>query len=204
MDEEGWVAYWQELVAKVYVPAWEQLLPLTDSAHLDVLENRLGLALPLSYRAFARVFGPGCVAGAFVIFAPGFPDAPRVDFPGADVWQHLVEQNDERRALLHDLVAFGDWHGHNGIFVWNRREATDSANREYNIYYIPRPFTEPLIPMARSFSALVTEDLMGSGFFPKYGVDLSRVELEWEDEETGEVRTRCCFDPIGSPAPAVA
>lgn len=195
MNEEEWVRHWEGVLGSIYVmDGFDRSRP--NSTHLDALESRIGLRLPLSYRAFLRTFGPGRLAQAFTIYAPGYPDAPVVDFLEADGWQGVVGQSRGGSPLVSRLVAFGDYLGHRGLFAWHRDVVTDAATHEYQIYFVPRNPDEPIIPVSRSFATWVEEDALGSAFYPKIEVTVTDADLAWEDE-TGEIRSHRCFEPIG-------
>ncbi len=210
MDEDDWIVYWNRVKSDLYITGCDEPRALPGPTHLDALEERLDFFLPLSYRGYARVFGGGRIARRFTIWAPGYPHAPAVDFPDAGMWRTwsffggfgtdgCTPQGTapERVARAERVVPFGIYLGQKGIFTWYRDTVTDPTNREYLISFVSRFSDEPDIVLNRSFAALVVDDFLGSRFYPKYGIDVSEVELEWEDEETGERRTHKEFDPIG-------
>ena len=217
MDEDDWISYWDRVKSELYIPAWAEPRTLPGPSHLDALEKQLGFLLPLSYRGYARVFGGGQIARRFALWAPGYPHAEAVDFPSAGVWRtwsffggldpgacNPGGADPDRVAKAERMVPFGIYLGQKGIFAWHRDAVTDPTNRDCLISFVSRFSDEPDIVLNRSFAALVTDDFLGSGFYPKYGIDVSEVELEWEDEETGERRTHRDFIPIGgSVAPAI-
>jgi len=210
MTEDDWIGHWDRVKAGLYVPPWAEPRELPGPAHLDALEERLGFLLPPSYRGYARVFGAGRIALRFTIWAPGYLHAPAVDFPDAGMWRtwsffggfnpgsrNPRGTDTDRAAKAERMVPFGIYLGQKGVFAWHRDAVTDPADREYPISFVSHLADEPDIALNRSFAALVTDDFLGSGFYPKYGIDVSELELEWEDEETGERRTHREFDPIG-------
>lgn len=210
MDEDDWIGYWDRVKTDLYIPDWTEPRTTPGASHLDALEARLGFLLPHSYRGYVRVFGGGRIARRFTIWAPGYPHAPAVDFPDARMWRTWPffggggaggckprGTDPDRIAKAERMVPFGIYSGQKGVFAWHRDAVTDPHNRERLISFVSLFSDEPDIVLNQSFADLVMADFLGAGFFPKYGINVSEVELVWEDEETGERRTHREFDPIG-------
>lgn len=196
MNEEGWTQHWGHVLKDIYImDGFDR--PRMDSTLLNALEVRIGLPLPVSYRAFLRIFGPGRLAQAFTIYAPGYRNAPVVDFLENEGWQPTVSRLRGNSPLVTRLVAFGDYLGHRGLFAWHRDVVTDEATHEYQVYFVPRNPDEPIIPVSDSFATWVEVEVLGSAFYPKIGVAVTDEALSWEDDDTGERHSHRCFEPIG-------
>lgn len=192
MSEADWVAHWERLATGMYLTdGFERKRP--SSALLDALETRLGVRLPVSYRAFARTFGPGYLAKSFTVFAPGYAHAPVIDFMSRNQWQpHDAKWRTEPDQVLR-VVAFSKF-GYEFI-GWDTGEVTDSAGHEYRIYRVPREEDEPLVPIAESFQSFVEDCCLDGRFWELF--EATREEM-WLDEDAGVPRSFRCFEPLGN------
>ena len=196
MSEDDWIRHWEQIAKTLYMlHGFDRPRPI--SHHLNALEGSTRLRLPLSYRAFIRTFGPGRLAQAFTVYSPGYPDASVVDFLAADCWQEVVAKDRGNDQLISRLVAFGDYLGTRGLFAWDREHLTESASPEYQIYFVPRDPDDPVVSVTDSFAKWVENETLSSAFYPRIGVTVTDDELAWEDDDTGEIRSHRCFEPIG-------
>src|SRR6266511_2708978 len=71
--------YWRERLATLLIVCGAESLRrrLPDDSHLQRIEAQYQLRLPTSYCGFVRVFGPGMLARAFAIYAPGYKGRKR-------------------------------------------------------------------------------------------------------------------------------
>lgn len=191
MGEAGWTAHWREVYAGLDLlgPPDQRHRATPTDAHLDRLECTLGFRLPASYRAFAKVFGPGHLAVSYTIFAPGYHGAGVVDFLGNNKWQQ--EEDDER---VRRFVSFGDFLADSESFCWDPADVTDPAGPEYRIIYVPHRRGVPLLPVTDSFGSFIDDFCLGGGFWRQLGYTGERTRT---DEETGETRSIRCFWPVG-------
>lgn len=191
MDEAGWVAHWREVYAGLDLigPPDQRHRATPTDAHLDRLEGVLGCRLPASYRAFAKVFGPGHLAVSYTIYAPGYRGAGVVDFLGNNKWQ--ASEADER---MRQFVAFGSFLADYESFCWDTADVSDPAGPEYRILYVPHRQHVPLLPVTDSFGSFIDNSCLGGGFWRQLGYDEGRTHI---DEETGEARSTRCFWPVG-------
>ena len=65
-------------------------------AGLDAYEAAAGFRLPLSYRQFICLLGPGELSGYFRIYAPPYRRARRVDRVGSDITQENTRVRDPK------------------------------------------------------------------------------------------------------------
>jgi hypothetical protein len=160
-----------------------KLLPKPTDEALDRFEQERGFHLPLSYRAFVKVLGPGVLACEYQIAVPGDPNREG----GLDLRElnrDLKEGLDEGFLELYDtaeqvsrLVFFCEtyraWVG------WDPAEVSDAQRREYGVYaWGGRDGT--LTKLADSFPQFVEEVCLGPA------------PPDWDDERFG---TRRRFDP---------
>jgi len=119
-------------------------LPKPTDAELDRFERDTGFSLPKSYRAFAKVCGPGELAGDFHFTAPGYPKNERSDLaalnaiiradePRGPNFETFIESfcrdpEQVRRMVFFCGTGYGDWVG------WDPEDVQDLVGREYGIY----------------------------------------------------------------------
>jgi hypothetical protein len=189
-NEDVWLLHWKELYDSLYIigPPQSRNRPTPGEKHLANLESILGLRLPSSYRAFAKVFGPGIIARSFVIGAPGYRGKSAVDFLSHNKWQQeesLLRKDSDRVC---GLVAFAVFNYE--YIVWDR---SDCVGDEYKILQVPRGYDDSLIPIADSFASFIHECCLASGYWRLIGCE----PLDsWQDED-GQTHSRRCFEPIG-------
>jgi hypothetical protein len=139
-------------------------LPRPSDDDLNRYERESGFRLPLSYRAFVKVFGPGELGGDFRLRAPGYPDHPHADLgrSNAEIRAGLTKTflslfNDPDRVAR--MVFFcapggGDWIG------WDPEDIRDAELHEYGIYEIG---DEEMEKVADSFPQFIEEVCLGPG-----------------------------------------
>jgi len=196
MSEIAGIRKWKALYRSLDAREQPHLKPLpkpTD-AMLDEFESRSGFTLPLSYRAFIKVFGPGELAWEYRMFAPGYPHQSEMidlekfnaDFrkPFADtehprITKRLLEQYKDGQRLFRAVVFCRT--GTGDLICWDPADVRDGRQREYGIYQLARKdFVEPL---AVTFPEFIED------------VCLSEANLHprhWDDKEFG---TRRAFFP---------
>lgn len=193
MTDVDWMKHWQQLYEEVYFVCGDQdrnREKPTDQ-HLDRFQEKLAVRLPVSYRAFIKVFGPGFIARSFPIYSPGYRGAGVVDMLANNKWQdeytaHGPEPEKYRRCIAFSECAYQ-------LIVWDTGDVTDPYGPEYRILRLPRHY-EPLIPVTDSFRAFIEEFCLGG----KYLEMLGGVQEEtWADDDTGAIHSIRCFDPVG-------
>jgi hypothetical protein len=198
MTTEEWMDYWRERLAKLFIVCGAESLRrrLPDDSHLQRIEAQYQLRLPTSYCGFVRVFGPGMLARAFAIYAPGYKGRNVIDFHGNNkAWQVVGQEYATHWDEQCRFICLGDYLGTYQPFVWKILDAPqEAADFEKAIYYFPRRTDEPLILVASSFQDFVERCCLGGGFHSQLG---SPRPETWIDEETGESRSYQCFEPIG-------
>lgn len=195
MNEQAWVSHWKNVYEAVFLvgpPAMKQRPTPTDE-HLDRLESVISRKLPASYRAFAKVFGPGIVSQSVFVYSPGFRSASNIDFLGNNKWQQYEATRRSDPEQIETLVGFASL-AHQDI-VWNPSAITNLQDLEYEIFYLPKESSEPLVKICDSFSTFIEEWCFTGKYWELLGSPSPNPT--WEDEETGEVHSMKCFNPIG-------
>lgn len=193
MTEDVWVQHWTSVAESVYFTHSNDRQKPT-ACHLNALEARLAFHLPMSYRAFVRVFGPGRLAQAFTVYAAGYLNAPVIDFPDPGAMTSGFWQMRRFDPAIQEMIAFGDFMGSAGFFCWKRTAVRDAGQA---VYFVPRlPEKDPVL-ISESFADWIQQDILGSSFYAKMGEPVTDEALMWEDDDTGEVRSHRCFEPIG-------
>jgi hypothetical protein len=170
VSESDWdCSHWQRLYDSLEIrelPADSRIkaLPKPSDEDLDLYERESGFLLPLSYRAFIKVFGPGELGGDFRLRAPGYPDDSHADLgrTNAEIRAGLTETflsfftDPERVARMVFFCApgGGDWIG------WDPEDVRDARLREYGIYEIG---DEQMEKVADSFPQFIEEVCLGPG-----------------------------------------
>lgn len=193
MEHDEWIDHWQALRSSLVVECSTSQESRTnpDDGHLDRLESELGIKLPLSYRTFIRVFGPGRLMSSFAIYAPGFRGATVIDFLANNKWQAVESQRREMPKRIHRLVAFADIGGE--FLAWDPMENVTSEECEYRIFKVPKQPEQPLVTIAEGFRAFV-EDLCIRGKY--WNLIGEEFDPSWEDED-GVTRTEPVYELIG-------
>ena len=161
--------------------------------------------LPVEYRAFALIFGPGTLGVREWTFkTPGFPGAGRsVDLaelngiPGnrglpnrSDA--ELSEEGDP--ALIRRLVQFCSGGFEGDQFFWDPADVTDPEKNEYAIYIRGGELEPRIQRVATTFRELVMDYLLGGGY--------ERHNFETRDRvartaSASEARVRPGIAPVG-------
>lgn len=200
MEDADWMAHWREVydgLVLIGPPELRHRMTPIDE-HLDRLEGRLGCRLPASYRAFVKVFGPGDLARAFTVFAPGYRSMTRVDFLANNKWQESEAGWRAEPDRIRRLIAFAEYSGELQPFCWDPKALRDSTGPEYQIVYVPRDRRTPLLPVADSFGSFVADYCLGGGFRRLLGY---MEEMTDVDDDTGEPRSIRSFWPTGGEIP---
>lgn len=121
--------------------------------------------LPLSYREYCRVFGPGTLAGFFTITAPMdgrygvFTDLDEFDrwIPRKDMCSDDFSRSDSDRLdrLLYFCTSVGG-----DCFGWDPADPQNETHHEYGIYWVPRG--SPPQRVATTFQEFIEECCLGS------------------------------------------
>jgi hypothetical protein len=160
---------WREQVrgqrAKDRYGKWKRFPPVSkaSAADLDAAEKAIGVALPVSYRAFCMQLGPGTLTDMYRIYAP-CRDCPSMDLATnaircRDSWPQ-PGQPYAYPFPVHDLVAFANTlMGDN--FGFYPKEPTQGD--EYAIYAVLRePPPESMIArVAESFVDFIDNVVLG-------------------------------------------
>lgn len=159
------------------------------SKDLDQFEKSLSFKLPLSYRSFIQMFGPGRMTRAYDIASPGFPESgDSVDLLLLNQTTQEVFTREENRKLysadqlawIQRLVYFCAQR--NGDLIgWDPHDIQDPTCNEYGVYLFGR--SDWMKRIALSFEQFIAE------------VCLSKEHLNnphWDEEELGPLLT---FDP---------
>ncbi len=133
---------------------WRQLLELletlgeihpVEATALDAYEVRSGFKLPVSYRHFCRVFGPGNLADWFEIAVPAFTGKSPSNYDLDTIGQlchkgrDFQEYSDDPQQFERAVIFGSDCTG--ARFLWDPEERTDKKTREYAIYAIWRDWS---------------------------------------------------------------
>lgn len=144
----------------------------STDAWLHEFEHEFEVRLPLSYREYAKVFGPGELAGYYQIRVPmgrqfnawsdlsAFnDDSPRNN----EVLKHEVHDDPERigRMIFFCTTFAGDHFG------WDPADLRDQETLEYGVYLLPR--IERPVRVADSFPQFIEECVFGKRLDPWLG-----------------------------------
>jgi hypothetical protein len=159
---------------KAGVPEWRRLYKqLTQDASGEYVVSHPGVEsvkaaaakfevaterkLPHSYKAFAKVFGPGEFGGYYWIYIPGDVEY-RFDLERCHKRMHDFFAKppavDEQYELRKRLLFFAETIGGENI-GWDPVDVTDSRTAEYRIYYVTRLGKAKAV--ADSFSEFITD-----------------------------------------------
>jgi hypothetical protein len=157
-------------------------LPKPTLAALNQYEAATGFKLPLSYRKFIRVFGPGIHAHYYFIRAPGYwPDFPNKSDANFDLLRFYercrdAEFIDQNAAYHHDrefvsrMVPFcTSFHG--DVIVWDPKDIQDAKRREYGLYALMDNYKyyDSPIKLSNSFAEWILDIYRGKGLYAVYG-----------------------------------
>lgn len=189
MNVEDWQRLYDSL--DVSVPDWSPAAEKPTPQALDEYENSSGFKLPLSYRCFVQVFGPGELGQEFRIFAPGYESlgehAAATDLGRFNASKEplradpQVLQYYEDQERISRLVFFASTDG-GEIIGWDPLDVRDRGNCEYGIYIILNDRKAPEL-LAKSFTEFVHDVCLGNGYF-RFFSD----ETEWNEDERGSQR----------------
>lgn len=194
MTEVEWVNHWEGLYEGIFIvgPPKERARKKPNDQHLDRLEEVLQIRLPSSYRAFVKVFGPGYLARSFPIFAPGYRGAGVVDFLANNKWQGFEAEGRPEPERIKRAVAFSECAYE--LIVWDTCDVTDPSGPEYRVLRLPRSKSDGLLPVTDSFHSFIERYCLEGQYTEMLG---GTFESTWQEEDTGEVKSIRCFDPVG-------
>jgi hypothetical protein len=163
---------WDELYRRLDISTrrnGEPIAPPTD-AQLDTFEHSAGFRLPPSYREFAKLFGPGTLAGVYDIATPG----------GELSSFELERLNTETQGYLGDdcpavherCVYFCDTAG--GDCVGWDPESRDAGSGEYDIYARLVDDFSRAPKIASNFPEFILSVCLGKGHPDMYAGDLEQ------------------------------
>jgi hypothetical protein len=163
--ETRWRRLCDELGANEHLPSLKPLPKPTDET-LDRFEQESGFRLPLSYRAFVKVFGPGALGCEYQIAVPDYTNNEG-GLGLRELNRDLKEDIDEGFLELYStgeqvlrLVLFCE--AYRAWIGWDPAEMSDAQRREYGIYaWGGRDGT--LTKLADSFPQFVEEVCLGPG-----------------------------------------
>jgi len=131
--------------------------------------------LPASYRDFVQVFGPGEIAGYFIVFAPGYPNRRSGSLThfidvnrGKEIHEALIEVYDDEE-FINRMLPFGSTIG-GDLIVWDPDDVRDKRKQEYGVYILPDDQTK-IVYLASSFQEFVEKVCLGDGFCVIAGPD---------------------------------
>jgi hypothetical protein len=123
-------------------------------------QRETGIALPPSYTAFIRRFGPGELGALLRITAPGYPKRPAIDLLAfsrrINVVSMAADYSFECRGGASSLLFFGSNYG-GDLFAW---DTSQHANGEYRIIAFPR-HNQVAVELARTFKRLIADVVRG-------------------------------------------
>ena len=134
---------WHEFLDSVVIEITPNASYAPTEVCLDQFEADNGFKLPLSYREFMLLFGPGCFSSNLRISSPGYSDPESlVDLTFANKSlgysaEELAESTlpTKTKSLLRRLVWFGIVHG-NEWLGWDPIDVFDSSTHEYAVYQV--------------------------------------------------------------------
>jgi hypothetical protein len=149
---------WKRLLDHLQIDG--EITPVTDN-HLDEFEATINIKLPLSYRDFCKVLGPGSLEARIriEITAPGF---------GIETMNTMIWSNDlrdlERMCSKPELVKralfFGSDISTNNYF-FHKEDITDVASNELSVYVIYRDWE--VCHLAHSFESFIYDCCLING-----------------------------------------
>lgn len=165
--EEKMANGWEQLGAKLQVGKGKggKLVASTDAA-LDEFERSFNIKLPLNYRDFVKLFGPGELAGVVRIYAPVGRKQPgdlttfvKGFREGADF---LGEVFSNPKLILRSIpfanTIFGD------MIVWDPQKPTDPKAHEYEVCLLAKE-TSKVSNLAPDFETFIQDRCLS----PKLG-----------------------------------
>jgi SMI1 / KNR4 family (SUKH-1) len=138
VDETDWSALLNTMRVE------DKLFPATQD-QLDVFERQTGVGLPVSYRTFCTVFGPGSLGDWYEFAVPGYtgyqPDKWDLATKNAQIrsmtdWEEMVEDVEQFRRG----VIFGGDQA-TGTFLFDPAIVTHPKSCEYAVYAVWRDWT---------------------------------------------------------------
>jgi hypothetical protein len=184
-ERKDWARHWIDLYNSIHIVNDEECRTRakpTDQ-QLNEIETSLRCRLPLSYREFVKVFGQG---------RAGYSGQNIIDSGDNNTWQAdeaKLRVDSERIARS---IAFGSFQ--NDYFIWSPPSEEDPGSPEPKIYFVPKWQTEPASLVTDSFDTFIEDYCLNGHFWKLLGME---IDPFWEDEETGELVPRRCFECVG-------
>lgn len=180
-----WSMFFDSLVIQ---PKQGKFVLKPDAKQLDAFEASAGFRLPLSYREFIGIFGPGTFPCELEIAAPGYPDLhASLSLERANDYYRFAPEDlsklrisPDHLALLQRLYMFGA-RRENIWLGWDLSDIRDPVRNEYAIIAV-----ESMTCVANSFQQLI-EDVCDVMLAP---------DPLWLEEELGPQR---CYEPAQLP-----
>ncbi len=187
---------WQELYNSIEIIPADGMpyAELPNSKTLDEFESSYNIKLPVAYREFIQVFGPGSELGQeFHVYAPGFTTCDRLK-RNAD----LGTFQDFTASLSTDSISLKYHEGYNEqiarifffaasgageIIGWDVDDVRDEEKYEYGIYILVRGRRKPDL-LANSFKEFIEDCCFSDGYS-----NLFENPEPWDEEEFGSQRT---------------
>lgn len=182
MNVEDWQKVYNSL--DVSVPEWTPIAEKPTQETLDEFEHLTGVRLPLSYRNYIQVFGPGELGQEFRIFAPGYESLGE-HANSSDLWTFnaskeplrsdpKIHQYYDDQERISRLLFFASTDG-GEIIGWDPLDVRDKGSCEYGIYILLNDRKSPEL-LAESFTSFVHDVCLGNGYFRFF-----TEETEWDD-----------------------
>jgi hypothetical protein len=153
----------------------------TDT-QIECVEKKLGLPLPLGYRDFIKVFGPGEIASDFRIRAPGFRTMANGE--SAEAFNHMVDLGAFNEILKHAQITFTAMDGPyssqarrliyfadnsaGDLVGWDPEDVRECDRAEYGIYSVLREEGAARC-VAETFEEFIMQVCLADGFARAFG-----------------------------------
>jgi hypothetical protein len=150
------------------------LVSKPTAAALEQFETESGVKLPVDYRSFIRLFGPGELAGEFFLLAPGYPTS-NIDLKLHTIeFRRGVQRSPSIRQSFDDPVFVGrllffcrTFQGDK--FAWDTADVTNQEEHDYRIH-LWRHEGEKTEIVAGSFREFIEDLCLGDAYFTKYSL----------------------------------
>ncbi|MCC7420204.1 MAG: SMI1/KNR4 family protein [Planctomycetaceae bacterium] len=146
---------------------------------LDAFEQHFSFQLPLSYRAFALLMGPGTVSGFCTIATPGCKseqsDLNSLNRSKQKNWKKIAELLDRRMTpegleQLGRLITMAV--APDGIdFGWDPKDISPEGGHEQGIYLVRRTPEGHVEKVAATFDEFILDFCMGPRYFDFFPYD---------------------------------
>jgi hypothetical protein len=166
---------WQSLYDGLLIPTTPKVRWVSKPtvADLQAFEKEMKVKLPVDYRSFILLFGPGELAGEFFVLSPGY-EKTNIDLKHVtlefrrglqDRW---VRQSFENPEFICSLIFFcRTFHGDR--FAWDPQDITDSKQHDYRIHHWLHEAPKTKI-VANTFCHFIEDICLGDEYFTKYSL----------------------------------